>query len=561
MSASNMLVWSILSTLELRFAQPPGCSVGHWLGKDGNIKPRGSMIRFFLIFALIATTFSCEAEAQQPTTPGQSQTPVTKPAGQPSSAAPAATPPAGAPTATPPAGSPAASPPPATGTPTPQSGVNPTPSGIPQASPQPAAVPLGGAGAAQGDGMLTINDAIRLATSQASAFQQASINEQIAAEDVRQARIAFLPRLTAPLSYIYTTPELNPPAGAPRTQSFIASNAIGEYSALASFAGEIDVSGRLAATLRRNRALLAAAHAGTEVARRALIEATTEAFYGLSLATARRQSAELSLSAAQEFEKITDLLLRGGEVASVDLIRARLQTTQRQDELDRARADEAAAADSLRVLVGYDFARPISTGELGLQMPIAGEIERLTAEMVSRRPEYEQFASELEAARQDVQVARAERRPQLTYTLNGGFDSDSLRMPRLRQHTGASGTMSLSIPIFDFGANRSRVRQAELRARLVESQRLSAVRAFAQQFYTSRSQALYAAARIRDAGAGIAQAQANVNASIARYRSGEAQILEVTDAQTTLATQRAAFFQAIFDYQTARARLRQATGQ
>jgi len=50
-------------------------------------------------------------------------------------------------------------------------------------------------------------------------------------------------------------------------------------------------------------------------------------------------------------------------------------------------------------------------------------------------------------------------------------------------------------------------------------------------------------------------------ASIARYRAGEAQIIEVTDAQTMLVTQRAALYQALFDYQTALGRLRQATGQ
>ena len=44
-------------------------------------------------------------------------------------------------------------------------------------------------------------------------------------------------------------------------------------------------------------------------------------------------------------------------------------------------------------------------------------------------------------------------------------------------------------------------------------------------------------------------------------RAGEAQIVEVTDAQTTLVTQRSALYQAIYDYQIALSRLRQATGQ
>ena len=88
---------------------------------------------------------------------------------------------------------------------------------------------------------------------------------------------------------------------------------------------------------QRNRALLEAAHAGTEVARRALAQAVIEAYYGLALATAQRNAAELNLTAAEEFERITSLLFEGGEVASVDLTRAQLQTTARRDELERAR--------------------------------------------------------------------------------------------------------------------------------------------------------------------------------------------------------------------------------
>ena len=113
---------------------------------------------------------------------------------------------------------------------------------------------------------LTLDEALRLANTQASTFRTAAINERIAAEDVRQAQAAFLPKVSAPLSYIYTTPALGLPPGEPRVQSFIANNAIGETEALVNVTGDFDIAGRLRATLARNRALLAAAHAGTEAA-------------------------------------------------------------------------------------------------------------------------------------------------------------------------------------------------------------------------------------------------------------------------------------------------------
>ncbi len=413
----------------------------------------------------------------------------------------------------------------------------------------------------QASGLLTLDEALRRANALASSFQQAGLNEQIAAEDVRQAQAAFLPRISAPLSDLYTSPALGLPPGTPRAQSFIANNAISEYQAYLNLSGDIDIAGRLRATLARNRALLEAAHAGTEVARRALAQAVIEAYYGLALATAQRTAAEQNLAAAEEFERITSLLLSGGEVASVDLTRAQLQTIARRDELERARANEEVAAGSLRVLVGYDFTQPISATDLALAAPVDSEFQQFRVDDISRRPEFTQFEAELRAAKQEIRIARADRLPQLSYSMLGGFDTDSFKPIRLKEHTGVSAGFSLTIPVFDWGASRSKERQARLRAQIAENERIIALRGFTQQFYAAQAQVVSAATRIRLAGTGVTQAQNNLNASIARYRAGEAQIIEVTDALTTLAAQRFALYQAIFDYQTALARLRQATGR
>src|SRR5207253_7565380 len=274
---------------------------------------------------------------------------------------------------------------------------------------------------------LTLDEALSLANAQASTYQTAILNEKIAAEDVKQAQAAFLPKVSAPLSYIYTSPALGLAPGEPRVQSFIANNAISGYEAFVNVSGDFDIAGKLRATLAKNRALLAAAHAGTEVARRALAQAVLETYYGLALAIAQRTAAEGNLVAAEEFERITSLLLSGGEIAPVDLTRAQLQTIVRRDELERARANEEVAAGSLRVLVGYDFTRPISTTDLALILPNDAELQQFTPADVSRRPEFAQFEAQLRAARQDIRIARADRLPALSYSMNGGFDTDSLK--------------------------------------------------------------------------------------------------------------------------------------
>ena len=408
---------------------------------------------------------------------------------------------------------------------------------------------------------LTREEAVTLALKQASNFQQAQIAEQIAAQDVRQAKTAFYPRGAVNSGLIYTSPSFSSGTGNVRPPSFLGANAIGEFQNVVNVAGEIDTSGKLRANLQRTQALLAAARAGSEIARRDLIFAVNDAYLATALATTKRRNSEQSLATATEFERITKLLLGGGEVAPVDAVRAHLQTVQRTDELEQAKAAESVAANTLKNLVGFDFTETIATTDLLLETPQTGEIESFAQAAIASRPELAQFDAQQKSAELDIKTAQAERRPQITYSVSGGFISDSLLPQNLPKYLGVQANIGVSIPLFDYGASKSRQTQAELRLAQNKNARQIAERAFAEQFFSARAQAISAVARIRLVGESIADAEKNVSASMARYQAGEAQINEVIDAQNLLNTQRTSLYQAIYDYQTARLRLLQAIGK
>ena len=411
---------------------------------------------------------------------------------------------------------------------------------------------------------LTRDEAVQLALKQASAFQQSQINEQIAAQDIKQAKTALYPRLNANPAVIYNTPSLgnvNPSTNTPRPPSFLGANAISEYQSLVTLSGELDVSGRLRAVVRRNQALLEAARLGTEIERRNLVFAVNDAYFNLEIATARRRAAEENLRAAEAFEHNVKLNLDAGEVAPVELTRARLQTTTRRDELIQNQSTESTAADSLRILVGYQFTQPIAATDLLTEVPQAGEIESYAQTALQTRPEFAQFEAQRLAAELEIKAERATRRPNIVYSLENGFISDSLVPKSIKDSLGVRATVGISIPIFDAGASRSREAQARLRLQSAQNQRTLTERQFAAAFFTAREVALSAITRIKLAASAIDDARSNLSASLARYQAGEALITEVTDAQNTLIVQQTSLYQALFDYQTARARLLQALGK
>jgi len=410
------------------------------------------------------------------------------------------------------------------------------------------------AGSASAQTPMTIENATQAALRQASAYQQALIDEQTAALDLTQTRGALLPRLRDSFTATYNKP-LKPGSTDP---SFIAQNAVREYQNLLGVEGSLDFGMR--AVVTRSRALLAAAHAETEIARRALIRGVREAYFGLGLATAKRSSAEETLKASEEFERVTTLQHSGGELAEVDVIRARLQTAQRRDDVEQARLQESQALAAMRILTGVRAPEPLTVAELTPQ-PGAADVERFTSAMIARRPELMQADAQLRAARSDVGVARAGRLPGLTYSLDEGFDSPSLDPSVIREHRGYLAVANLNFPIFDWGIGRARQRQAELKAQAAENQLAITRREVEQEFAAAHEEALTAIRRVDNARSAVTDAQRNVDISIARYRAGEAPILEVTDALTTLAQQRTNYQQALFDFEIARAHLQEAAGE
>ena len=151
---------------------------------------------------------------------------------------------------------------------------------------------------------LTVEDAVKLALANASLYQQSLLDERSAREDVRQARTAFLPQFNVPLTYLGTTPSQVRADGEPLAFSFVSASAINETIAFLNATGPIDLSGRLRAALRRSRAQLAAAHAGTQVARRDLVITTVDAYYGLVLARQKRRLADETLALAEAFASL-----------------------------------------------------------------------------------------------------------------------------------------------------------------------------------------------------------------------------------------------------------------
>lgn len=216
---------------------------------------------------------------------------------------------------------------------------------------------------------LSAQEAVTLALENAATLRVAQFDELSAAQDVKQARAGMLPQFSLPLTYWGTTPSTVRAADEPLTFSFVSASAINESIGTLSANGTIDIAGRLRANLRRARAMLTAAHAGTLTARRSLALETIDAYYGLVLARQKRRLADETLSVAASFVAVTEEQFKLGLVAESDVLRARSAAHTHRDELVQARLGESVAMSQLRVLTGIDYKTHIAVVRLTESVP------------------------------------------------------------------------------------------------------------------------------------------------------------------------------------------------
>lgn len=400
---------------------------------------------------------------------------------------------------------------------------------------------------------LSVEQAVALALDNAASLRQAQFDEQSANEDVKQARAALLPQFSMPLTYWGTTPSRIRQPGDPLIASFVSSSAINESVGALSATGTIDIAGRLRAAVHRSRALLEAAHAGTLTARRSLVLATIDAYYGLVLTRQRRRLADEALALAEGFVGVTEEQEKRGAAEETDVLRARSAARSRRDELAQAQFSESFAMSQLRVLTGVDYATYIIVVRLTENLPQPTDLLSYREDAIMSRPELAQIDAQKRAAIEEARMARRELLPQLSYTLNAGFDAANFKP--LGRYSGGDAIITLNVPIFNFGASKSRATQAQLRARSLDAQRENEVMQLKQEFYWARAGALSALDRIGFANQAATSAQQALILVFRRYRSQKASLLEVIDAESNFSTTRLEYYQAIADYHSARARL------
>jgi outer membrane protein TolC len=400
---------------------------------------------------------------------------------------------------------------------------------------------------------LTLDDALARARKNSTQFQAAQTDAAIARQDRYQAGAALLPSVAYNNQAISTSVSKG-------TLSFIANNGPHEYLSQANVHESIDLVS--IAAFKRASAASALAKARAEIASRGLVVTVVQSYYAVAAAQLKLEAAKKNGDEGDRFLKLTQDLEKGGEVAHSDVIKAELQMQDRRRQLLEAQLGLLNARLDFAVLIFPDFNDNFELAEdlhASVPLPTLPEVQQRAAR---DNPDLRAALAAVQQAGHDVTGARGGYLPSLSFDYWYGIDAAQFAVNGLNgvSNLGSAAAATVNIPIWNWGATQSRIKQAELRRTQAQRELSLAQRKLLAEIKSLYAEAETALNELSGLSRSAELSAESLRLTTLRYKGGEATVLEVVDAQTTFAQANTAYQDGAVRYRVALANLQTLTG-
>jgi outer membrane protein TolC len=402
---------------------------------------------------------------------------------------------------------------------------------------------------------LTLQDAMERAQKYSQQTLTANIAALLAREDTVQAKAALLPSVNGLSQYIYTQANGSP------TGIYVPNDGVHIYNDMATVHADLFAPSKRA-DYHRAMAAEAAARARADLATRGLIGTVMQDYYAMAVAERKLSNAGLSVRDAQQFLDITQKQEKGGEVAHSDVVKAQIQLIDRQRDQQEAQLVLDKARIGFAVLLFPDYQSNFTVVDdldTLAALPTYGEIQTLAGR---NSPDIRAAQAVVQQEDYEIRSARADMLPAVSMDYFFGISANqfAIHNPEGQNLLGSVVQAQLTVPLWTWGAARSRVKQAEFKLQqakndlsFTQRQLLSNLDAFYREAGLARSQL----ASLRES---LDLSKQSLDLTLLRYQAGEVSVLEVVDAQSTARDARNALDDGLVRYRMAVANLQTLTG-
>jgi outer membrane protein TolC len=411
---------------------------------------------------------------------------------------------------------------------------------------------------------LTLQDALARAQKNEPQFLSALSSARLAHEDSAQARASLYPSLGLRSEYLNTQGNGVLPSG-----RYVTNDGVHVYREWSVVHQDLSPTTLTRTGYQRATAAEAVARAKAEIARRGLVVTVTKAYYALVVSQRKYVSAQMALDQAKRFLAISQDLERGGEVAHSDVVKSQLQYTAQEQVFREAKFSMESTRLDLAVLLFSDFDenfQVVDDLQLAPALPPFADIQAMARR---ENPDLRAAMDAVRGARLDVVIARQAFLPTLTVDVDYGIEANQIgwrtrvaaapeagRLPSV----GYFLTASLNLPVWDWGARKSKLRQAEIKREQANVELSAAQRQLLKNLSAVYQEAETAREQVDSLRQSADLAAEGLRLNGLRYQAGEATVLDLVDAQNTLTQVRNSFDDSQVRYRVALANLQTLTG-
>jgi outer membrane protein TolC len=402
---------------------------------------------------------------------------------------------------------------------------------------------------------LTLEAAIAQARTNSLQLRAAQTAANLAAEDRVQSRAGLLPSMSGVLQYIYTQPN-GTPSGV-----FVPNDGPNVYYAYGTVHADL-ISPVKWAEYKGVAAAEAAAKARADVAARGLVATVVQDYYAMVAAIRKAASARQGLTESQQFLDITQRQEQGGEVAHSDVVKAQIQVAEREREAQDAELATLKSRLALSVLVFPDYRENFTVVDDLQDAPPVPPLETLQAMATENNPDLKAAEASVQQESAGVTSARNAYLPSVAFDYWYGIQANQFAVynPQGNRLLGSAASIQLAIPVWNWGATQSKLRQAGLRLNQAQAELSLSQRQLLANISTFYAEAQVARNQVASLQASLDLASESLRLTTLRYQAGEVSVLEVVDAQSTLIQARNAFDDGLVRYRTALASLQTLSG-
>ena len=389
--------------------------------------------------------------------------------------------------------------------------------------------------------VIDLGQAISRARQYGGQVQGANLALAQATEDRVQAKAATKPQVSALSQYIYTEGN-GTPSGV-----FVSNDGVHVYNDQGLVHQDVMPLIKRGAQ-QRAEAAEAVARAKVDVAARGLNATVIQNFYAIADAMRKVDNATLSLTEARQFVDITQKQESGGEVAHADVVKAQLTVVK--------------AKIALAVLIFPDPQTDYSIRDDLDQVDALPPLPEARGQATATNPDVKAASAAVNEAGYDVSVARYGYLPTIGLDFFYGLNSNVVALHNQDgdQNIGAAAMVTVNIPVWNWGATKSRVKQAQLRQDQARLDLSLAQRNLQANLATAHAEADGALGQVSLLRQGVSYATDSLRLTLLRYQAGEATAFEVSDAQSAVKQARDAYDDGLARYRVARANLRTLMG-